>query len=84
MIRLEFNEEGVEGTKVVGGAVRIEVKDGWQREAEEQIVCRALGKVARREIWELVQVGLAEEERVEPVHSPVVCFSEVVQCGYAL
>ena len=46
LVLFEFDEQGVEGFKVVGGRVCVEVEDGGEREAEEQVVSCAAGLVA--------------------------------------
>lgn len=69
---LEFQQEGVECFEVVGGRVRVQIEDGWEREAEEEVVGGAAGEVARREAGQAGEVGFGEEEGVEPVDAALV------------
>jgi hypothetical protein len=75
-VLLEFQEEGVEGFEVVGRGIGIEVKDGGEREAEEEVVGRAASEVAWREGREACEIVFGEEKRVEPIDAALV--TEVV------
>ena len=47
MVLLEFLQQGIQGAQVVGGGVRVEVENGGEAEAEEEVVGCAAGLVAR-------------------------------------
>lgn len=72
LVLLKLNEQGIEGLEVVGGRVCVEVEDGGEGEAEEEVVGSAAGLVARGKGGEAGEVGFGEEERVEPVYSAFV------------
>ena len=69
LVLLELYQQGVQGFEVVGGRTRVQVEDGGEREAEEEVVGCAAGLVARGEGGEACEVGFGEEERVEPVYA---------------
>jgi hypothetical protein len=58
LVLFEFHEEGIEGFEVVGGRVCVEVEDGGEGEAEEEVVGCAAGLVAGCEGGEAGEVGL--------------------------
>lgn len=72
LVLLEFEKERIEGAQVVRRRVGVEVKNGGQTEAEEEIVCSAAGLVAGTRGGEAREIGLGEEERVEPVNAAFV------------
>ncbi len=69
---VEFDEEGVQGAEVVERVRRVEVEDGGQGEAQEEVVGRASGEFAGVEVGHFGEVGLGEEEGVEPVDAAFV------------
>ena len=69
---LEFEEEGVEGAEVVERVGGVEVEDGGEREAEEEVVGCAARELARVEVGHFGEVGFGEEEGVEPVDAAFV------------
>ena len=72
MVLFELCEERVEGFEKVGGRVCVEIDDGREGEAEEEVLCGTAGLVARGKGREAVEVGFGEEERVEPVDAAFV------------
>lgn len=72
LVLFELDEEGEEGFEVVGRIGGVEVEDGGEGEAEEEVVCCAAGEVAGREGGEAREVRTGEEERVEPVYAALV------------
>ena len=69
MILFKFDEQGVECAEVVGGGVGVQVQDGGQAEAEEQVMCCSTRLVAWVEGRQASEVGFGEEECIEPVYS---------------
>lgn len=69
---VEFGEEGVEAAEELGRGVGVEVDDGGERDAEEEVVCRAAAELAAVEVGHALEVGLVEEQRVEPVDAALV------------
>lgn len=72
LVCLELEQQGVEGAQVVGGGVGVEVEDGGQAEAEQQVLCCAARLGAWGEGGQAREVGFGEEERVEPVDAAFV------------
>lgn len=79
LVLLEFEEQGVQRFEVVGRRGGVEVEDGGQREAEQEVVGCAAGEVARREGREAREVGFGEEQRVEPVYAAFVSVGVLVR-----
>ena len=77
MVLLKLDEQGIESLEVVGGRVCVEVEDGGEGEAEEEVVGCAAGLVARGEGGEAGEICFGEEERVEPVDSAFVAVGGV-------
>ena len=69
LILFKLEQEGVESFEVVGRRIGVEVENGGEREAEEQVVCCAAGCVAWVEGGETCEVRFGKEERVEPVYT---------------
>jgi hypothetical protein len=76
LVRFEFYEEGVEGAEVVWRRGGVEVEDGGEGEAQEEVVCGAAGEFVRGEVREAGEVGFGEEEGVEPVNAAFVACRE--------
>jgi hypothetical protein len=72
LVLFEFEEQRIEGAEVVGSRVGVEVENGGETEAEEEVVGCAAGLVAGRRRGEAREVGLGEEECVEPVDAAFV------------
>jgi hypothetical protein len=71
-VLLEFNEKSVERFEIVGGRGGIEIEDGGEREAEEEVVGCATGEVAGCERGKAGEIIFGKEECVEPVYSTFV------------
>jgi hypothetical protein len=79
LVCFEFYEEGVERSEKVvyccgvggggccGTVVCVYVEDGRDREAEEEVVCRAAREFGGREVGKSGEVGSREVDRVEPI-----------------
>jgi hypothetical protein len=76
LVLLKFCEQCVEGFKKVHRGVCVEVDDGREGEAEEEVLCGTAGLVARGKGREAVKVVFGEEERVEPVDAAFVAGRE--------
>lgn len=72
LVLFELEQEGIEGLEVVGGRAGVEVEDGGEAEAKQEVVGCAAGLVADGEGGEAGEVGFGEEERVEPVDASFV------------
>jgi len=80
LVLFEFHKQGKQGSEVVGGVGGIEVEDGGEGEAQEEVVCCAAGKVAGCEGGKAREVWAGEEERIKPVDAAFV----PRDCQYAL
>ena len=72
LVVLEVGEQGIEGAKIVEWALSVQVEDGRQGEAQQEVVGCAAGEAAWVEVGKLSEVDLVEEERIEPVHPAFV------------
>lgn len=75
---LEFLEEVVEAAEELDGGVCVKVDDCGEGEAEEEVVCCAAGEFARFEGGHAGEVGLVEEDCVEPIYSAFVSVEVIV------
>lgn len=69
---VELGEEGVEAAEELEGRGGVEVVDGGDGEAEEQVVGGLAGELAGVEAGHAGEVGLIEEVCVEPVDAAFV------------
>jgi hypothetical protein len=72
LVLLKLKEEGVESAQVVGGRIGVQVENGRQTEAKEEVVCGAASLITGARRGEAREVRLGEEERVEPVDAAFV------------
>lgn len=73
---VEFGKEGVERAEEFEGCVGVQVDDGGQGEAQEEVVGCASGEAAGVEVGHSREGGLVEEKGVEPVYSALVAAEE--------
>jgi hypothetical protein len=72
LVLFKLEQERIEGSEVVAGRVRVEVEDGGETEAQEEIVGCAACLVAGCGGGEAREVGFGEEQCVEPVDAALV------------
>ena len=60
MVLLELDEQCIEGFEVLGGGLGVEIEDGGEGEAEEEVVCCAAGEFGGLEVAELEEVGFGD------------------------
>jgi len=78
---VEFEEQGVQGAEVVERVRRVEVEDGGEGEAEEEVVGGPSRELSRVEVGQFAEVGFGEEEGVEPVDAAFVTVGTELACG---
>ena len=78
LVLLELDEQCIEGFEVLGGGLGVEIEDGGEGEAEEEVVCCAAGEFGGLEVAELEEVGFGEEEGVEPVDAAFMAIHVII------
>jgi hypothetical protein len=63
----ELGQEDVETAEEFVDRVGVEVDDGGEGDAEKKVIGRAAGEFTTVKVGHAGEVGLVEEERVEPV-----------------
>lgn len=80
---VELGEKEVEGAEEFERGGRVEVDDGWEGEAQEQVVCCASSQTACVEVGHAREVGLVEEKCIEPVYAAFVTVTRKKDCQLA-